>query len=381
MYLQIQEIEMFLLSLIVYSDRKQKSNINIKMQQNYDSSFENEEKQRRMDLGYSCEVLSDGSKSDDDSECYIEDLQTPHAPTNAQESEYEPNTCFDINDPLRYFLETGEITPNEYDKWKLVNEEPRHHPQPKIGKQSKVSPDFGPGHNESDNDEDSEDDHGDNNEETVTVFGNGYSVLANEHTYPVDPWNSAPDPTPSNDRRYTEIATDGAFMRKRLTQSVLTGPGNRYRCKLSNSFELKLLWERFMITASQRFHPLQDLWQENVLMIYEALQDLVVDHSKIRNRKNNRGAWFPKDTPAPPSYHTTPIETLENTFETIGRMSRCIAEDFNTSSVVNYVEEFIMSLYREIEFNALVEAHENKISDAEWDKNAKQTCMEWKEWK
>jgi hypothetical protein len=57
-------------------------------------------------------------------------------------------------------------------------------------------------------------------------------------------------------------------------------------------------------------------------------------------------------------------------------MSRCIAEDFNTPSVVDYVEEFIMSLYREIVFNALVDAYENKISDAEWDKNANQTYME-----
>jgi hypothetical protein len=39
-------------------------------------------------------------------------------------------------------------------------------------------------------------------------------------------------------------------------------------------------------------------------------------------------------------------------------MSRCIAEDFNTQSVVNYVEEFLVSLYREIEFNSLVEAYE-----------------------
>jgi hypothetical protein len=46
-------------------------------------------------------------------------------------------------------------------------------------------------------------------------------------------------------------------------------------------------------------------------------------------------------------------------------MCRCIAEDFNTQSVVNYVEEFIVSLYREIEFSSLVEAHENSIAGAE----------------
>ena len=58
-----------------------------------------------------------------------------------------------------------------------------------------------------------------------------------------------------------------------------------------------------------------------------------------------------------PEYHTTPIETLETTFETIGRMCRCISDDFNTHSVLDYVDEFIVMLYREIEFNALVEAH------------------------
>jgi len=35
-----------------------------------------------------------------------------------------------------------------------------------------------------------------------------------------------------------------------------------------------------------------------------------------------------------------------------------MAEEFNTPSIVAYVEEFIISLYREIEFNALVEAIE-----------------------
>ena len=45
-------------------------------------------------------------------------------------------------------------------------------------------------------------------------------------------------------------------------------------------------------------------------------------------------------------------------------MSRCIAEDFNVESIVEYVEEFMKALYREIEFNALVEEYDNRISDA-----------------
>jgi hypothetical protein len=44
-------------------------------------------------------------------------------------------------------------------------------------------------------------------------------------------------------------------------------------------------------------------------------------------------------------------------------MSRCIAEEFNTSSVVAYVEEFLMMLYREIEFIALVEEHDTKMRE------------------
>ena len=68
-------------------------------------------------------------------------------------------------------------------------------------------------------------------------------------------------------------------------------------------------------------------------------------------------------TPASYEYHSTPFETLDNTFETIGRMSRCIAEEFNTPSVVAYVEEFIVSLYREIEFRALVEEHKNSMRE------------------
>ena len=55
-----------------------------------------------------------------------------------------------------------------------------------------------------------------------------------------------------------------------------------------------------------------------------------------------------KPIPGAQAFHTTPVEMLEHTFETIGRMSRCIAEDFNTESCVNYVEEFVRALYIEL---------------------------------
>ena len=378
---------MFLFSLIVYSDRTQ----------NEHQMQDTEEQQRRMDLGYSCEVISEGSSNDDDDD--IEYLKTPHAADAADDEdddtiESESYPRIDPNDPLRYFLELGEITPNEYDKWKIVKEEPESHTHThthaKTEKQFKKRPDFGPGYN-SDDDSDSDGDESDNNKNNgpTIEYGSGYAVWANElDTDPFDPWNPTPDPTPT--KQYTEVATDCTFMMKRLTQMVeyehsASGLGNKRNLKLTDSFELKLLWGRFISTASsssssssshQFQQPLQEFWQVNALKTYEALQDLREDHARVRNRKCNRGAWFPKDTPAPPTYHTTPIETLETTFETIGRMSRCMAEDFNTPSVVDYVEEFIMSLYREIVFNALVDAYENKISDAEWDKNANQTYME-----
>ena len=85
---------------------------NIKMQETYySSSRENEEQQRRMALGYSCEVISEGSvSSNDDDDNDIEYLQTPHAattPTTKHDDESESYPQIDINDPLRYFLELG----------------------------------------------------------------------------------------------------------------------------------------------------------------------------------------------------------------------------------------------------------------------------------
>lgn len=337
----------------------------------YSSSRENEEQQRRMDLGYSCEIISEasgsGSSDDDgdDSECYIEDLQaTPTTTIEADtETEIESYPQIDPNDPLRYFLELGQITPNEYDKWKLVKEEPQSHTHThaSTSKQVKKRPDFGPGYN---NDSDSDDDGDDG---PTIEYGSGYSVWADEHTDPFDPWNPTPDPTPN--KKYAALANNSIFMMKRLTQSVqyehsASRPGNKSNLKLADSFELKLMWGRFTSASSpsQHFQTMQDFWLTNVLPIYEALQDLIADHARVCRNGRTIGCAStspsPSPFPAPPSYHSTPIEVLENTFETIGRMSRCMAEDFNTPSIVAYVEEFIVSLYREIEFNALVEVTE-----------------------
>jgi hypothetical protein len=333
------------------------------MQETYYTSLrETEEQQRRMDLGYSCEVISvaSGSSDEDDIEYYIETAET------AETTETESYPQIDPNDPLRYFLELGQITPNEYDKWKLVKEEPQSHTRTHASKQVKKRPDFGPGYND-----DSDSDESDDSEDAPTIeYGSGYSVWADEHTDPFDPWNPTPDPTPN--KKYAALANNSIFMMKRLTQSVqyehsASGPGNKSNLKLSDTFELKLIWGRFTSASSpsQQFQTMQDFWQTNALPIYEALQDLIADHARVhRNHQIDGRASSPASAPssapfpAPPPYHSTPIEVLENTFETIGRMSRCMAEEFNTPSIVAYVEEFIMSLYREIEFNALVEATE-----------------------
>lgn len=335
------------------------------MQETYYTSLrETEEQQRRMDLGYSCEVISvaSGSSDEDDIEYYIETAET------AETTETESYPQIDPNDPLRYFLELGQITPNEYDKWKLVKEDPQSHTRTHTrtrthaSKQVKKRPDFGPGYND-----DSDSDESDDGEDAPTIeYGSGYSVWADEHTDPFDPWNPTPDPTPN--KKYAALANNSIFMMKRLTQSVqykhsASRPGNKSNLKLSDTFELKLIWGRFTSASSpsQQFQTMQDFWQTNALPIYEALQDLIADHARVRrNHQIDGRASAPSSAPfpAPPPYHSTPIEVLENTFETIGRMSRCMAEEFNTPSIVAYVEEFIMSLYREIEFNALVEAAE-----------------------
>jgi len=147
--------------------------------------------------------------------------------------------------------------------------------------------------------------------------------------------------------QYTDLGTVGTKQEDDTTTATATATANTKR-KLIDSFEIKIVWERFISAEYSLSSPnLQNFWQENVLIIYEALQNLRADQNQRQAR-----AWRPH-----PEYHTTPIETLENTFETIGRMCRCISDDFNTHSVVDYVDEFIVMLYREIEFNALVEAH------------------------
>ncbi len=112
--------------------------------------------------------------------------------------------------------------------------------------------------------------------------------------------------------------------------------------RLNTAFGLKILWERFAERKGRC--TLQEFWQTNALEIYEALQELVAVHAELFNTMCGG---------TQEEFHTNPVEMLEHTFETIGRMSRCIAEDFNLESCVNYVEEFVRALYTELRFMEL----------------------------
>jgi hypothetical protein len=301
-----------------------------------------------------------------------------------------PYHCIDTADPLRYFLESGEITPNEYDRWRITKEKVPTDTDtdtdattgtttPSDSTHQNTRLDFGAGYNSDTDTTDTEsEDNGDHDDAPTAPtavyysYGNGY---ARQH----DCWNPTPDPT--QDNRYTKLANDGEYMLTRFTQWSSSKPlGRKSRKmipKLSTSFELKIEWERFIDSSSHSHavqrRTLQDFWSGNALQIYEALQELKDEQARVRATPNSE--WIrsiiPNILPAP-KYHTTPFETLENTFETIGRMSRCIAEDFNAESIVEYVEEFMKALYCEIEFNALVEEYDNRIGDAEQEKLVKE---------
>jgi len=307
----------------------------------------------------SCEILDtsryvSGKASDDESnddydyDFDLQDLQSPKAATNTQPR-------FDLTDPLRYCLELGQITSHEYNKWKIVQEEeePRSRPQ----SQSKKRPDFGPGYNsDSDSDNDNE---SDADESRVSyVYGNGYLTrLQDPHPHHVefyDPWFPNPDPTPN--KQYTEIATNPHQMMRQFVVFESDPNDNHHHhqplastSRLNHAFQLKLVWERF--TAASPSPSLQHFWQINALDIYEALQECTATQAKCFSPLSGARKLIPYT----PEFHTIPVEMLENTFETIGRMSRCIAEDFNTQSIVNYVDEFIHALYTELRFMELLQ--------------------------
>ena len=284
-------------------------------------------------------------------ECTTPPAVKTKAELKLQRSREEP--CFDTNDPLRYCLDMGYISRGEYDKWKIVKI-----PCSPIGRARRAL-DFGPGYNS-----DSESDSDTDNEYTMPicdtmVYGHGYIAAfpcrreQPSSAFAYDPWFENPDPTPN--KQYTKVATSAPYM---MGQFVVfyCDPGNddhprASHTKLSHAFGLKIMWERFAESKRQGQYTLQEFWQNNALDIYDALQELVEMHAKCFNPTSVGGAC--KLIPGIPQHHTTPVEMLEHTFETIGRMSRCIAEDFNADSCVNYVEEFVRALYVELRFMEL----------------------------
>ena len=282
---------------------------------------------------------------------------TAPAPETAPQASKPQKPCFDLNDPLRYCMETGLIGKDEYERWKIVKE-----PKPENPKASPI--DFGPGYNSESGTDD----------EDVTplpevVYGRGYITqfpcmrVQPGGAWVQDPWFPNPDPTPN--KQYTDPASNLHIMMRQFVVFESCGESNTVVDRLNYAFQLKLVWEQFRSNCNAPQHqsqtqpqPLQYFWQNKCLDIYEALQDLAATQAKCFNT----GAR--NLIPDTPEFHTTPLETLENTFETIGRMSRCMAEDFNTPTIVNYVEEFIRALYVEMRFMQLVEANVEYLMDA-----------------
>lgn len=313
----------------------------------------------------------DWMKSDDESYGYSDDsdyeeqIQRDRGcqsvpipiPTTTPTTTTPATNVYDPNDPLRYFLTNREIAHDEYERWKIVHEvevTPIHPRKKRI--------DFGPGHNSVSDDDDDDDSEGYeelSNTRTTTTYGDGYSVLSRPGAF-VDSWNPNPDPTP--DRRYIAIATSREFMTRCLVDECgqqpqpEPQPEPQPQPQLASAFLLKLIWERYAFYPCRapcwERYTLQNFWEDNALVIYEAMQTLVDSHARVHKGTEKMPANM-----VPPLYNVTPIETLEATFETIGRMCRCIAEDFVTRSVTAYIEEFITALYREIVFITLVEAH------------------------
>ena len=325
------------------------------------------------------EYMDDGSTTpptpywmkDGDSDC--EESIPAAAPsstsTSTSTSTSSSSIVYNPNDPLRYCLQTGLISADEYEKWKIVNETPMT--STTSAKPKRPFIDYGPQY---DSDSDSDvDDH-----ESSIVYGHGYtsqfpllciqSMCMGMDELVSDPWFPNPDPT--SQKHYTNLASSVRIIMSQFVVSEDFEDGAT-GTRLNPAFQLKLSWERFMTRCrTAGSHPplplpLQNFWETHSLEIYEALQELAATHAKCFNG----GARFSNIIHDTPEFHTTPLETLEYTFETIGRMCRCIADDFNTQPVVNYVEEFIHSLYTELRFIELVEARVEEIIDTKYDKH------------
>ena len=341
----------------------------------YNTSYgtwpQNQDQQEDMDLQYCCEqddvldtsrfVMGDGYGSDSSSEESYEDYDwtdpancvTPRAAAAAvegcttppavktkaelklQRSHEEPR--FDINDPLRYCLDMGYISRGEYDRWKIV----KPSSSSPIGRTRRAL-DFGPGYNsDSESDDDAVSTPAPITTSGVMSYGAGYMQDSNGVAY--DPWFPNPDYMRVQEREQAQTQVYGLWcVVFENDPNDLDSQPPASISRLNTAFGLKILWERFAERKGRC--TLQEFWQTNALEIYEALQELVAVHAELFNTMC--GGTLEE-------FHTNPVEMLEHTFETIGRMSRCIAEDFNLESCVNYVEEFVHALYTELRFMEL----------------------------
>ena len=298
--------------------------------------------------------MKDGDSDSDDNEEEKEKEEIIQAEPSASAAVYNPN------DPLRYCLQMGLISADEYAKWKIVNETPTTPTTTTSAKPKRPIIDYGPQY---DSDSDSDDP---TKEELTIVYGHGYTTrFPCQRVQPMggfvyDPW--FPNPNPDAD-----AASNLLIMMSQFMVSEDFEDGATPIPRLNPAFQLKLSWERFIArcnaAGTRTPPPLQNFWEIHSLEIYEALQELVAIHAKCFNTGARR-LVLAHNTP---EFHTTPLETLEHTFETIGRMCRCIADDFNTQPVVNYVEEFIRSLYTELRFIEHVEAKVEELIDVEYD--------------
>lgn len=369
-YFIIQKIEMFLIRKLECSEKKNKqkksimaSTRNEQCELPYGTWRENQARQQNMDLDYCCEVDGvDGYSyySDNSEESYDwsdpRNCVTPPATKPAPEAPHKRQSpSFDLNDPLRYCLETGLIDEDEYEKWKIVK-------QPKPTGRNSSTIDFGAGYNSESGTDDE-----DFNYLPEVLYGTEYVTefpcrrIQPGGAFVIDPWFPNPDPTPK--KLYTDFASNLSIM---MRQFVVFEDNTTSR--LNYAFKLKLMWEQFISNSKKLGHQsLQHFWEFKSFDVYEALQDLTETHAKCFTSSAQ------KLIPNTPEFHTTPLETLEHTFETIGRMCRCMAEDFNTQPIVTYVEEFIRALYIEMRYMELVEANVETLIHASYDKDMNNT--------
>ena len=343
------------------------------MQNDRDGDGDEDEEFEYMDNGSTTPPtpywMKDGDSGESDSDDSDDSDDNEEEKEKEEIIQAEPSIAavYNPNDPLRYCLQMGLIGADEYAKWKIVNETPTTPTTTTSAKPKRPIIDYGAQY---DSDSDSDDP---TKEELTIVYGHGYTTqFPCQRVQPMggfvyDPWFPNPNPDADADAASNLLIMMSQFIAPEKPEDGATAT---LIPRLNTAFQLKLIWERFIARCNNTARnypptppPLQNFWEIHSLEIYEALQELTATHAKCFNTGARR-LVLAHNTP---EFHTTPLETLEHTFETIGRMCRCISDDFNTQSVVIYVEEFIHALYTELRFMEHVEAKVEELIDVEYD--------------